>query len=225
MQHAEPLEKSIDLMSDPLWRDAGQHVCGLSLSSSLENGKSILSLRQPPTFIDSLAQLGRLRDALESAHVVGIDAEWHGEDSVSTLQVAVEDTGWVIDLLCPDAEYQQSCRKFILNLFACENGGVLLGFAIGHDVPRLQSYVGEQLSTMKLLDLQLVMVSDRAQMPGLASCVSEFSSTPLSKRQQCSNWSQRPLSAEQVEYAGLDAAVLPFLLAEKYKLAMLANVK
>jgi ribonuclease D len=77
------------------------------------------------------------------------------------------------------------------------------------------------LSTVNLLDLQrAMMLSSRAQIPGLARCVAEFSSLPLCKEQQCSDWSQRPLTPEQVEYAGLDAAVLPFLLAEKYNQVM-----
>ena len=36
----------------------------------------------------------------------------------------------------------------------------------------------------------------------------------LSKEEQCSNWGKRPLTSNQLEYAGLDAAVLIILLAE-----------
>jgi hypothetical protein len=39
------------------------------------------------------------------------------------------------------------------------------------------------------------------------------SSWALSKEQQCSDWARRPLSMAQLEYAGLDAAVLLILLA------------
>ena len=53
-------------------------------------------------------------------------------------------------------------------------------------------------------------------MPGLKSCCSYFNMLPwtLDKAEQCSNWGQRPLSADQLEYAGLDAAVLLVLLSE-----------
>ncbi|KAL7521771.1 hypothetical protein ACHAWX_006452 [Stephanocyclus meneghinianus] len=46
------------------------------------------------------------------------------------------------------------------------------------------------------------------------SIESDLSSWTLSKQEQCSNWRQRPLSADQLEYAGLDAAVLLVLLSE-----------
>jgi len=208
---------TVDWMTDDRWSDACRSVRDLSLTC-LENGKPILSLRQSPKFIDSLSQLKELEHALTSEPLIAFDAEWHGQDQVSTLQLAVVgDTAWVVDLLCLDAEYQRHCRSFVRSLF-CRKGTILLGFAIGHDVPRLQRYVGGEplLSTESLLDLQLLW-SGRAEMPGLAACVGPFSSLPLSKREQCSDWSRRPLSQEQMEYAGLDAAVLPFLLAEKYR--------
>ncbi|KAL3797976.1 hypothetical protein HJC23_013214 [Cyclotella cryptica] len=72
-----------------------------------------------------------------------------------------------------------------------------------------------------------------SSLPGLKSCCSYFltdsvssgsslgstigkdsPSWSLSKREQCSNWRQRPLSVDQLEYAGLDAAVLLVLLSE-----------
>jgi ribonuclease D len=37
----------------------------------------------------------------------------------------------------------------------------------------------------------------------------------LSKTHQCSYWEARPLSSAQIEYAGLDAAILLALVAEK----------
>ena len=72
-----------------------------------------------------------------------------------------------------------------------------------------------------------------SSLPGLKSCCSHFLSNSvligssfgstvesdwpswtLSKQEQCSNGRQRPLSVDQLEYAGLDAAVLLVLLSE-----------
>ncbi|OEU06428.1 hypothetical protein FRACYDRAFT_254443 [Fragilariopsis cylindrus CCMP1102] len=59
--------------------------------------------------------------------------------------------------------------------------------------------------------------------PGLKRCVEQYSSSSstttkmamiFSKEQQCSNWELRPLSEQQLNYAGLDAAILLILLAE-----------
>ena len=87
----------------------------------------------------------------------------------------------------------------------------------------------------RVLDLQIAFAIDNAQtkqqqqqqhpsrasrskisnLPGLKACVSRYSSVPLSKDCQCSDWGRRPLSITQLEYAGLDAAILLVLLAER----------
>jgi ribonuclease D len=73
------------------------------------------------------------------------------------------------------------------------------------------------LATRSLLDLQYVLTQDGASLPGLKACAARYSLIPLSKEQQCSNWAHRPLSQVQLDYAGLDAAILPVLLAEYVK--------
>ena len=96
----------------------------------------------------------------------------------------------------------------------------------------ISSYVGEEISlcSPKLFDLQLIAAHKMAKdagngcnmssLPGLKSCCSYFlggsntQSWELSKVEQCSDWSHRPLTSNQLEYAGLDAAVLLVLLAE-----------
>jgi hypothetical protein len=77
----------------------------------------------------------------------------------------------------------------------------------------------------RVLDLQSVCVAAneemqrtncrRSNLPGLKACVARYSSLPLSKDCQCSDWANRPLSKAQLDYAGLDAAILLVLLAER----------
>jgi ribonuclease D len=66
------------------------------------------------------------------------------------------------------------------------------------------------------LDIQLLLASEKEKaLPGLQKCVSKFSDMPLSKIEQCSEWGNRPLRSSQLEYAGLDAAILLVLLSEE----------
>jgi hypothetical protein len=123
-----------------------------------------------------------------------------------------------------------------------EEPPIVLGFAIAHDLPMLEVFRddcgcgnGEReterqtpSSYARVLDLQslLAMAHEERQstkpkqqrslgLPGLKACVARYSSVPLSKECQCSDWGQRPLSEAQLDYAGLDAAILLVLLAER----------
>ena len=60
-----------------------------------------------------------------------------------------------------------------------------------------------------VLDIQPTAVAfgvgDRGQLPSLRATCEAFLGFTLGKEEQCSDWSQRPLSAAQLEYAALDA--------------------
>jgi len=155
---------------------------------------------------------------------------------ISTIQVATacaarEGKSWVIDLLVSCDEYRRRCRDLIHFLLETK---LLLGFALGKDVRLIAQFLDGNEQTMgennadgpsyldvsqkaRFLDLQLLWRSGgvrRNAVPGLAACAREFSPIPLSKQEQCSDWSLRPLADSQLAYAGLDAAVLLFILAE-----------
>ena len=153
---------------------------------------------------------------------------------------------WVVDLLPNDEDYYSLTCNMLRWLFV-ESGSHIIGFAPRHDLHLLSTYLGEDilaLSSSTIWDLQILaaykMVEDAgsdiekkktmASVPGLKSICSYFSnelklqnvkrnkqSWTLSKEEQCSDWSRRPLSPNQLEYAGLDAAVLLVLLSELLK--------
>jgi 3'-5' exonuclease len=158
-------------------------------------------------------------------------------------------SSWVVDLLYEDEEYQAKCKALVRALFQSK---LLLGFAVKQDIHKLNRWLQDTgaaaagplqlqhsdesksafdtISTLghadskNILDVQQLCAGrDQHQLPGLAACVSRFAKKPLCKRQQCSNWGQRPLTAEQLEYAGLDAAILLALVAEIYRQAQENN--
>jgi hypothetical protein len=154
-------------------------------------------------------------DAISGYQLVGIDTEWTNGGAVATFQFAVWNKqdgveAWVVDLMKDDSQFQERCKRLVASMFESQ---IILGFAVGHDIPKLEAYVGHPLKRSGILDAQRLWT--KKQPLGLAACAKLYSSKALSKTHQCSNWDVRPLSSAQIEYAGLDAAILLALVAEK----------
>jgi hypothetical protein len=219
-QRREPIH-----VSSHLWIEARKAVSGLC-AGILENEQCpILSLHTPPVWVNSKGQLEELIMKLtdEGANFVAVDTEWYttfdSRVEVATLQIAmVRDEKniqtWVIDMLAED--YIEEVAALVVHLFEhC----TILAFAFGNDIDKLSSFVGQHLSDDRCLDLQPLAMQNmpsRSTPPGLQLCAACFISKDrvLCKREQCSDWAARPLREAQLNYAGLDAAVLLVLLAE-----------
>ena len=115
------------------------------------------------------------------------------------------------------ATYHDALRRFLEWLWV-DSGCCILGFSLRNDVTKLR----RQFSPLLVLgencvDLQALAIKEgcgrRGQPAGLATAVSTFLGRDLEKGEQRSDWSLRPLSASQLQYAALDAAVLHSLLA------------
>lgn len=190
---------------------------------------SIASLSDPQHSV------GLSKDAVIVNSAWGLDCEWKpGSDRgkhnpVATLQLSTFRQAYLVDLqsLCQSndgvANLVPSVLELQLNqalsgLFEHTELSVI-GFGILQDLGKLATSF-PHLSCFSyyasVLDLQTVASSiyqkkSRAHLSSLQKMAAIFLSKQLDKSEQCSDWTQRPLSSSQVAYACLDAAVLPLL--------------
>ena len=209
---------------------AREQVAGLSLRRDLEEGKasSFLQLPEEPHFVDTLADLNKWRRKLADVPLMAVDTEWmdctsNDDDpdsgcALSTIQVSyVQQPTNVLQVLVVDlkpawssTDYKDTANDMISTIFE-QSDTLVLGFSIGQDLKILEQFLRRKLQPTTILDLQFLLGDGTL---GLKACVAKYSQTPLSKDEQCSDWGRRPLSQNQLHYAGLDAAILLYLLAE-----------
>ncbi|XP_010259382.1 PREDICTED: uncharacterized protein LOC104598841 [Nelumbo nucifera] len=165
-------------------------------------------------WVDEIDGLLNATSHIEECKVVGIDCEWKPNyekgskpNKVSIMQIASEKMVFIIDLIKlfkDDAKILDHCLKCILH-----SPNILkLGYNFQCDIKQLaHSY--EELECFKhyemLLDLQNVFKEPCGGLSGLAK---KTLGAGLNKTRRNSNWEQRPLTQNQLEYAALDAAVL-----------------
>jgi prolyl-tRNA editing enzyme YbaK/EbsC (Cys-tRNA(Pro) deacylase) len=101
---------------------------------------------------------------------------------------------------------------------------IKVGFQVVHDlrqlaasyphISTLQFYNAVlESSTLGKKAIRMTRSGDaREATSSLSRLVDQFIGKPLNKQEQCSDWSKRPLSDEQIEYASLDAAVTPIIV-------------
>eukprot|EP00986_Skeletonema_menzelii_P008607 scaffold3679_cov128-Skeletonema_menzelii.AAC.8 len=176
---------------------------------------------------------------LSLSHFVAFDTEWYSAATsthLATIQLSILEEGipssWVVDLLCADNTPNNAMTCNLLRWLFVESELNLVGFAYKHDLHMLSTYIGQDIAiSEKYIDLQLLAAhqmmeeEDISSLPGLKSTCDYFlkfgagaeknwGDYSLSKKEQCSEWGRRPLSPSQLEYAGLDAAVLLVVLAD-----------
>lgn len=138
-----------------------EKVQSLSISH-FDLGQNSLGLPETPYWVDSMTELDALRNAIQNQSIVAVDTEWYRDDDgrtrVSTLQIALpHDTTrpWVLDLIvknnsCPD--YVTAARSLVRSIF-CQPM-IVLGFALGHDLPKLEAWLESPIDYSVCLDVQ-----------------------------------------------------------------------
>ncbi|WCJ43020.1 Polynucleotidyl transferase ribonuclease H-like superfamily protein [Euphorbia peplus] len=165
-------------------------------------------------WVDEVDALYAATCCIEGCKVVGLDSEWKPNyvkgskpNKVSILQIASDKMVFIFDLikLFEDApSILDNCLTRIL-----QSPRVLkLGYNFQCDIRQLAQSYGE-LKCFKqyemLLDIQNLFKEVRGGLSGLAK---ELLGAGLNKTRRNSNWEERPLSRNQLEYAALDAVVL-----------------
>uniref|UniRef100_A0A251TK33 Putative polynucleotidyl transferase, ribonuclease H-like superfamily protein n=2 Tax=Helianthus annuus TaxID=4232 RepID=A0A251TK33_HELAN len=151
---------------------------------------------------------------IEGCKVIGLDCEWKPSyekgsknNKVSIMQIATEKMVFIIDLLKLSNEAPAVLDSCLIRIF--HSPRILkLGYNFQCDMKQLaQSY--EDFDCFKhfemLLDIQNVFKEPRG---GLSGLTKEVLGVGLNKTRRNSNWEERPLTRNQLEYAALDAAVL-----------------
>ncbi|KAK1317950.1 hypothetical protein QJS10_CPA05g00286 [Acorus calamus] len=137
-------------------------------------------------WVDGIDGLSNAMDHIEGCKVVGVDCEWKPNyekgsrpNKVSIMQIASEKRVFIFDLI----KLYEDEPKALNNCFK----------------RILQS------SKILKLDIQKLFKDPKG---GLSGLTEKILGAGLNKTRRNSNWEQRPLSQNQIEYAALDAAVL-----------------
>lgn len=164
-------------------------------------------------WVDEVSGLESATSHIEGCKVIGLDCEWKPNyekgsksNKVSIIQIATEQMVYIFDLIKLFKDVPMILDNCLMRIL--DSTRILkLGYNFECDIQQLShSYV--ELECFKhfemLLDIQKVF-KERGGLSGLAL---KILGANLNKTRRNSNWEQRPLSRNQLEYAALDAAVL-----------------
>ncbi|KAJ9180321.1 hypothetical protein P3X46_008582 [Hevea brasiliensis] len=190
---------------------------GKELEASLPHGR-YLQLNELVVegfvWVDEVDGLCDATCHIEGCKVVGIDCEWKPNyekgskpNKVSIMQIASDKKVFVFDLIKLFEDVPDSLDNSLTRIL--QSPRILkLGYNFQCDIKQLAHSYGE-LKCFKhyemLLDIQNLFREPRGGLSGLAK---KILGVGLNKTRRNSNWEQRPLSQNQLEYAALDAAVL-----------------
>ena len=128
-----------------------------------------------------------------------------------------------LDPMAEQNEKEQAIASALTQLFRSKHL-VKVGFQLMTDLrqlagsyPHIEAFWNieavVELGSVCKIAMQMAQISHVRQWTSSLSKLSErFFAKPLNKQQQISDWSSRPLSVAQQEYAALDAAVTPAML-------------
>jgi hypothetical protein len=167
---------------------------------------------------------------------IGFDAEWGDDNGVAVLQLSSVSHSVLLDIpaLGSNEEGCKALQATVGKLFAgLTDTRYLVGFGCKEDVRRLrdssysssvnwfpQKSVEQDLHSL-ITEASPTLGRKGGQHLGLSRSTESFLGKQLDKAEQCSDWSARPLSPEQREYACLDAwacaAIHTKIIGDRYR--------
>jgi len=163
----------------------------------------------PPTLVQDATGLDRLLEELRAFDEIAIDTEadsfFHYKERVCLIQVSAGDRDWLVD---PLAGFDLTGLGEVL----ADPDRVKVFHDGEYDVLLLKRDHG--WSFANLFDTRVAEAALGCKTPGLAAVLLERFGVELDKSLQRSDWSRRPLSAKQIDYARLDTRYLVPLMHE-----------
>lgn len=165
-------------------------------------------------FINSAQQipeLCQLLDSLTSTDIIGLDTEFMRitcyYPDFSLMQLAIKGNNYLVDVWM----LEDHVKPIIESL--CHTKAIVLTFSCSEDI-ELLSHEGRRINCEMILpariyDLQLMLAfCGHSYGRGLNFALQEFLGITLAKDCTRSNWTERPLSDEQLIYSALDVEYL-----------------
>ena len=170
---------------------------------------------------DTLNSVTSLIDSLNESYCISLDTEFNRVTTfyprLDIIQLCIQDKAYLIDV------YAVDIKSLIVSLSSFK--GKLLVFSGSEDLSILHRE-GQKLGLDKalcdnIIDVQLLMsFLNLGYSVGLQGTLLKYLDIDLPKDQTLSDWSERPLSDRQIEYAANDV----FFLESLYK-KLLSSVK
>jgi ribonuclease D len=162
-----------------------------------------------PTLVTDQAGLTAMLEALEGARVIGVDTEadafFSYHQKVCLVQVTAGEQDWIVD---PLADLDLAPMGPML----ADPERVKVFHDAEFDILLLGRSHGFRLAG--LFDTRVAAAVLGSTNPGLANVLEARFGVTLDKSMQRSDWSKRPLSDKQLDYARMDTRLLPRLFEE-----------
>lgn len=165
-------------------------------------------------FIDTASQVlevCHIIDSLTADDIIGLDTEFMRVTcyypDFSLMQLAIKGKNYLIDVWMLEGKVQPLIESL------CHTEAIVLAFACNEDI-ELLSYEARRINCDTILpkriyDLQLMLAfCGHSYGRGLNFALQEFLGITLAKDCTRSNWTNRPLSNEQLNYSALDVEYL-----------------